>query len=163
MVWLRNVREVETPLPAPSEPALIATGPHMPCPVEGGGTGEKQQASDRLKNRTTTPTSAELDASVTLTKMLRKGDDENRFSEGMSAEIVGYVEKVKPGDVETNNCHSPYADDYDTHIELSAYPGDPSSKRVIIEVTPRVRPLVAVQGRRLEGSASNLPRLKFNK
>ena len=143
-IWLRNTRVVEESTVAAND--LIAeSGLSKPCPVDGNGKSEKQRATDRLKNRTAIPSPTDFDPTVSLTKLLRKGSDESCSSETQAGEIIGYVEKVKPGGVETNNCHSEFPEDHDTHIELSAKPGGPSSRRVIIEVTPRMPPIVAAQ------------------
>jgi hypothetical protein len=144
-IWLRNTRRIEEKIASAmnsSPDASLST----PCPVEGDGSGTRQIASDRLKNRTSVPLLSDFDPSITLARVLRKGNDEARFDETKAGELIGYVEKVKSGDVETNNCHSDFPEDYDTHIELSAKPGEPASKRVIVEVTPRMRRLVAAQG-----------------
>ena len=141
-VWLRNTRVVQERISERSAneatPLLSVT-----CSVDGDASNSRQIAADRLKNRTKAPSVLDMDSSVTLARMLRPGKDDDRFNELKGGEIVGFVERVKPGDVETNNCHSPFPEDYDTHIELSLNPGRPPSKRVIVEVTPRVRMLTA--------------------
>lgn len=152
-IWLRNVKVIAESSPA--EPVALAplTAAAPPsalrkaCPIDGkAGGSARQKATDRLKNRTGDAKPSDVVSTITLEAMLKRGNDETRFSESDAAEIVGYVEKVKAGDKETVNCSSPYPEDYDTHIELSGHPGDPSTKRVIVEITPRVRAIGAQQG-----------------
>jgi len=146
-IWLKNTRVIEEPSPLVPPSESDGSELRKPCAVDGEeGSSARQKASDRMKNRTSIPATADMVPTITMSKLLKPGNDESRFVETAAGEIVGYVEKVKAGDVETNNCHSPFKEDYDTHIELSAHPGDPSSKRVIVEVTPRMRPIAALQG-----------------
>jgi Bacterial SH3 domain len=149
-VWSRNVKEVTvTPEPTPStssSTALASTAHHKACPIDGEGGSAHQRATDKLKTRTAIPTLAAVDASITLAALLHKGNDENRFTEKAAANIVAFVDTVKSGGKETVNCHSPYTEDYDTHIELSAKTGAAATKRVIIEITPGMRTVAAQQG-----------------
>ena len=63
------------------------------------------------------------------------------------AEIVGYIFDVKIGGFESTNCHARTAEQRDTHIDLVLDPmaGSPA-QRVIVEVTPRWRAIMAAQG-----------------
>jgi hypothetical protein len=72
--------------------------------------------------------------------MLQTGDDTDRFDPSNGAEITGYVNDVKVGGIETCNCHARAAGFRDTHIELVPGPDDSGpTRRVIVEVTPRIR------------------------
>jgi hypothetical protein len=62
------------------------------------------------------------------------------------AELVGYVIDVKTGGEETVNCHSTFDEDYDTHIEIALSTKATTTRRVVIEVTPRVRAKAASAG-----------------
>ncbi len=103
------------------------------------------RALNRLKNRDTAPTPGQINRSVTLEAMLQPGDDRGRFKVRDGAEIVGYVRDVKPGGVETCNCHASDVDLRDTHIELVLDPMG-GGNGVIVEVTPRWRYKMAAAG-----------------
>ncbi len=98
------------------------------------------KAVNRDKNRVTPPAAGDIDATATLAKMLKIGDDTDRWDEDKGAEIVGEVFNVKPGGVETCNCKATEAEFTDTHIEIvpAVNKNDPTH-RVIVEVTPRMR------------------------
>jgi hypothetical protein len=149
-IWSRNVKEVAaTPPPTDSTTSSAAfptAAHHKACPIAGEGGTAHQVATDKLKNRTAIPTASDFDASVTLSALLHTGNDANRFSESKAGNVVAYVDTVKNGNKETVNCHSPYVEDYDTHIEISAAPGVAAKKRVIVEITPRMRIVAAQQG-----------------
>jgi len=60
---------------------------------------------------------------------------------------IGYVYDVKLGPVESVNCGARRVADRDTHIELVLNPMDSSAaRRVIVEVTPRWRAIMAARG-----------------
>jgi len=105
------------------------------------------QALNRLKNRYTAPAAADVDSQVSLSALVRPGDDRERWDERRGASVVGYVFDVKPGGIETVNCKARDLPDRDTHIELVVDPmnaGGP--QRVIVEVTPRWRAMMAAKG-----------------
>lgn len=117
------------------------------CPMEGDAALSSVQALNRLKNRYTAPAPADVDSQVTLAALLRPGDDRTRWTEARGASVVGYVHDVKPGGIETVNCKARDLPDRDTHIELVLDPlhaGGP--QRVIVEVTPRWRAMMAAKG-----------------
>ncbi len=88
---------------------------------------------------------------VTLAAILAPGNDLGRWKVKYGAEIVGYVYDVKPGPVESVNCSAHRVAVRDTHIELVLNPMDSSAtRRVIVEVTPRWRAIMA--GRRVDWS-----------
>lgn len=63
------------------------------------------------------------------------------------AEITGYVFDVKVGGIETTNCRARASERRDTHIELVLDPmAGATTQRVIVEVTPRWRAMMAAQG-----------------
>jgi hypothetical protein len=117
------------------------------CPMEGDAALPSVQALNRLKNRYTAPAPSAVDSQVTLAALLRPGDDRTRWNEARGASIVGYVHDVKPGGIETVNCKAHDLPDRDTHIELVLDPmHEAGPQRVIVEVTPRWRALMAAQG-----------------
>jgi hypothetical protein len=116
------------------------------CPMIGDGQSAGVQALNRLKNRYMAPSDAQINPKVTLNAMLAPGADTGRWKTSYGAEITGYVEDVKPGGIETVNCHAKDLADRDTHIELVLDPmNSGSTKRVIVEVTPRWRSIEAAQ------------------
>lgn len=93
------------------------------------------------------PAAADIDSSITLTKILAPGNDAERWSTAKAAKITGYVYDVKPGGVETCNCKTKEIDKRDTHIELLADPmHDDKMLRMIVEVTPRMREKMKAEG-----------------
>jgi hypothetical protein len=129
----------------------IATGGQLyynNCPPEGDAKSAAVRALDRLKNRDTAPAPGQINKAITLAELLQPGDDRGRWKVNVGAEIVGYVWDVKPGGIESCNCHTREIDYRDTHIELVIDPlaGEAATKRVIVEVTPRWRAKMAAQG-----------------
>jgi hypothetical protein len=117
------------------------------CPMEGDARSPAVRALNRLKNRYAAPTPEQLNPKITLAAILAPGDDIGRWKVKEGAQIAGYVYDVKPGGIETVNCHARALADRDTHIELVLDPmSTGASKRMIVEVTPRWRVLMAAQG-----------------
>ncbi len=88
---------------------------------------------NRLKNRYTAPQPSEINPAITMAALVAPGDDANRWSNNEAAEIIGYVWNVKD------------EADGDTHIELVPNP-EHREQKVIVEVTPRWRAIMAQQG-----------------
>ena len=118
------------------------------CPMEGDAKGIADKNTNKLKNRYAIPKPADIDPTITLTKMLAPGNDEGRFSEGKAATISGYVVHVsKRGSSETCNCHETDPLFTDTHIEVVMDQTHASkNQRIVVEVTPRIRAMMADQG-----------------
>lgn len=122
------------------------------CKPEGSDHLESRQQLNVLKNRSHAPTPGDFDSDVTLARVLEpaKGSehgDENRWSQDSAAILTGYVLRVMYGGPEPANCDEPAEIYWDTHIEIIADPTDTAQrKRVIVEVTPRWRALMARQG-----------------
>ena len=117
------------------------------CGMKGTAKPAAIKAVNQLKNRYTAPADQDVDAGVTLTAILAPGDDTDRFNEDNAAEIVGYVYDVKPGGKETCNCGATDPALRDTHIELvPSLTLNDKTHRVIVEVTPRWREMMAAQG-----------------
>lgn len=130
-------------VPAPAR----AQDTYHGCAMEGDAAESNVQALNRLKNRYTAPDTADIDSMVTLAALVRPGDDRARWDEGRGASIVGYVHDVKPGGIETVNCRARDVPNRDTHIELVLDPmSGVGSQRVIVEVTPRWRAMLAARG-----------------
>jgi hypothetical protein len=117
------------------------------CPLEGSAKSEEVKSLNILKNRTAFPTSTDFDTSISLSSILAEGNDKDRWQSASAARIQGYVANVKPGGIETCNCKSKNIDDRDTHIEILLNPNsDDKIKRLIVEVTPRMRKLMKAKG-----------------
>jgi hypothetical protein len=127
--------------------ALRAQDTYHGCGMTGDATGSGVQALNRLKNRYTAPAPADMDSLATLAALVRPGDDRGRWKVHRGAAIVGYVHDVKPGGIETVNCKARDPQFRDTHIELVLDPMNADgAQRVIVEVTPRWRALMAARG-----------------
>jgi len=117
------------------------------CGTEGDAKRAEVRELNRQKNRFDIPDSGQTDYSITLSALLAPGDDQNRFTAGKAAEIIGFVSDVKMGGDESCNCHAADQQDRDTHIELVLNEKEAGSKLcVIVEVTPRLRAIMAAKG-----------------
>jgi hypothetical protein len=117
------------------------------CPPEGDAKPDAVKALNILKNRVIPPRDDELDTAVTLSALLKPGDDEERWDESKGGVLVGFVNDAKVGGVETTNCKATDAADRDTHIELVlSQSKNDKTQRVIVEVTPRWRDKMQSQG-----------------
>jgi hypothetical protein len=127
--------------------AVRAQETYNGCGMDGDAAGSGVQGLNRLKNRYTAPAPADIDSLATLAALVRPGDDRARWNESRGAELVGYVYDVKPGGVESVNCRAHDLPDRDTHIELALDPMNAAGpQRVIVEVTPRWRAMMAARG-----------------
>jgi hypothetical protein len=129
-------------------PVWAQTGPtYNGCPMEGDARSQAVRALNRLKNRYTAPTPEQTNPKITLAAILAPGNDIGRWKVKDGAQILGYVYDVKPGGIETVNCHARDLASRDTHIELVLDPMNTgAAKRMIVEVTPRWRVLILAQG-----------------
>ena len=117
------------------------------CPDEGNAIPEHIRELNILKNRTQIPLENNFDQTISLQKMLEEGNDINRWSNQKAARIKAYVYDIKPGGVETCNCKSKEANQKDAHIELLLDPNNSSkNKRVVAEITPRIREIMNLKG-----------------
>ena len=142
VLWFWRHRP-NTPHAAP-QPALETLNG---CGMAGDASNLAVRQLNLLKNRYTAPEPKQIDPTVTLAAMLEPGYDRARWNDHRAAEITGYVWDVKVGGVESVNCHGTDPPERDTHIELVL---DPMStrevRRVIVEVTPRIRALAEQRG-----------------
>src|SRR6266699_1980371 len=77
---------------------------------------------------------------ITLDSVLATGKDTRRWVDNSAAEIEGIVFDVKPGGIGSANCGARDLVDRDTHIEIVRSIEDSgSTRRMIVEVTPRLR------------------------
>ncbi len=128
----------------PSSPDLDT---YNGCGMDGDARSPAVKALNRLKNRFVAPQPEEINSVVTLAAMLAPGNDVGRWKVRQGAEITSYVWDVKVGGVESTNCRARDPQNRDTHIEVVLDPMDsPATRRVIVEVTPRWRAIMAAQG-----------------
>jgi len=113
-------------------------------PPEGVALTANARALNRLKNRTELPHATDFDGRVTLSELLRAGDDRERWSVSRAAVVEGYVIRVWEGGVEASNSFSLFR--RDTHIEVALRPDAPPRERVILEVTPPLKDWAKRQG-----------------
>lgn len=129
---------------------LLALSAHcQTCPLYGTAKGAKIKAANQLKNRSVIPTAADIDTAYTLANVLKPGNDNTppRWNEKKAGVLVGYVHNAKPGGIETVNCGAKAVSARDTHIELVLTLADSAkNRRVIVEVTPRVRKAMKAKG-----------------
>lgn len=117
------------------------------CPPIGLTNNPALEALNRQKNRYNIPLPGDFNSAIALRSLLAPGNDENRWNIRTAVELTGYVFEVKPGGVETCNCNVNDDAHADTHIVLIANPKkNTGNKRVIIEITPRMRFLMAKKG-----------------
>jgi hypothetical protein len=90
------------------------------CPPEGNAKQSQVQALNLLKNREQAPAPNQIDQDVTVEALLKPGNDWDRWSDSLGADLVAYVWDVKVGGIESTNCKAKDATHRDTHIELVA-------------------------------------------
>lgn len=112
----------------------LVLSPFPGCPPAGDTAEARIQKLNKLKNRAVTPSS--IDSHITLRKILRKGNDEHRWSDSDGATIRGWVIVVKPGGSESVNCHASSPKHRDTHIMLALSPNASKDQAMVVEVTP---------------------------
>src|SRR6476620_6969158 len=119
----------------------------IPCDVHGSAKlGSEVYYLNQLKNRYTFPQGSDFDNNITFQGLMQSGDP-NQFSPNKAVRLQGYVVDVKMGGIESCNCKTKDPTFRDTHIELTpdATKTDPQY-RIIVEVTPRLRALMAQRG-----------------
>jgi SH3-like domain-containing protein len=138
-------RSPSPPPPVPG-PVLPDTAPsaYNNCPDTGNVSPRAPDhntliALNLAKNRRTAPHDSDIDPNFTLANLLKPGADDNRFDVSKAGELEGFVVAVRVEGVETVNCRAADSLHRDTHIEVAAHMGDDSTKRIIVEVTPRWR------------------------
>jgi len=117
------------------------------CDIHGSAHPERPEYRlNEYKNRYHLPTKSDYDNTINLHQLMTSSD-EDAFPIDKAVILTGYVFNVKMGGVETCNCKTKDAAYRDTHIELT--PDDQHTSpeyRVIVEVTPRIRAIMAAKG-----------------
>ena len=117
------------------------------CGIHGSSKpGSKTYFLNEYKNRYSFPDSTSINRTITFSNLLSSGNA-NQFDQSKAITIQGYVFDVKTGGVETCNCKTKDPAFRDTHIEITPDENhtDPQY-RIIAEVTPRIRELMATKG-----------------
>jgi hypothetical protein len=132
------------PPPPPPTAADTAPSSFANCPLQGnvspnGPNPAALQALNVAKNRFMAPKATDIDPTFTLAKVLTPGADDSRFDATKAGELEGIVVNVLVGGTETVNCKATDPLHRDTHIEIAQTANADSTKRVIVEVTPRWR------------------------
>ncbi len=118
------------------------------CSLHGTSKeGSKEYDLNPLKNRFNFPTKQDFDNTITLQNLISREAIKGKFLQNKAVEITGYVFNVKKGGTETCNCKTTDPLFMDTHIELTPNSTETGAdKRLIVEVTPRIRELLEGQG-----------------
>lgn len=116
--------------------AIATVAGRQYCPSQGLALTQQRRNFHRLKNRTARPQPPDFDTNVSLTSLLRPGEDSTRWSTRRAARVEGYVVSVAPGPLELTNCYVPGR--RDTHIHIGLRPEAPPSEQVVLETTPRM-------------------------
>lgn len=114
------------------------------CPSAGFALTAKARALHRLKNRTAMPRAEDFNPQISLSELLKPGDDSSRWSTQHAARIQGYVVDIAYARPEATNCFLPCR--RDIHINIANRQGAPLNEQVVLEVTPNFREWAARQG-----------------
>jgi hypothetical protein len=117
------------------------------CGMEGSAKRTTDKQFNRLKNRFIAPTKTQIDAHFNWTELANTEDDRNKFSAEKGVILRGYVLRVTMGGAETCNCNSKTPKFRDTHIIIT--PDNTQTgvlNQVVIEITPRMRAIMATKG-----------------
>jgi hypothetical protein len=114
------------------------------CPSAGLALTTRARQLHRLKNRTALPQSSDFNQQISLSELLRPGDDSSRWSTQQAARISGYVIDVAYARPEATNCYIPCR--RDVHILVANRKGAPQNEQVVLEVTPNFREWAGQQG-----------------
>jgi hypothetical protein len=111
------------------------------CGAEGDATNQRMQALNDNKNRTDQPTKY---VEMTWDQLKNLPKDRVNDFQGAAISVVGFLShqvKVEKGSGESTNCHLTGDNEVDWHIYLTNLAAQPISQAIIVETTPRVRPL----------------------
>ena len=122
------------------------------CPSAGLAITPNARALHRLKNRTASPGPSEFNPNISLTELLKPGNDSSRWSTQQAARIQAYVIDVAYARPEATNCYLPCR--RDLHIAVANRKGAPQNEQIILEITPNLRESADNQG--LDWSESSI-------
>lgn len=133
------------------------------CGAKGDATQKKFQDLDSEKNRTDTAASY---IHVDWTQMKELPASNHAKYEGSPVQVEGYLssqikqETSAPG--ESTNCHLLQPDETDWHIYLTNQPSQTIDKAIIVETTPRSRPLHHWQKSKLDNLVNTSTRVRIS-
>lgn len=114
------------------------------CPSAGIALTPRARDLHRLKNRTTLPKPSDFNLQISLSELLKPGDDSSRWSTQQAARIEGYVIDIAYARPEAANCFIPSR--RDIHILVANRKGAPQNEQVVLEVTPNFREWAGQRG-----------------
>jgi hypothetical protein len=122
---------------------LIINGQNV-CGPTGDASDAKTQALDSNKNRTDIPNPGAY-IPVDWNALTNLPTDQVDQLQGAPVEVEGYlshrIQVENSGSGESTNCHLTNLDDVDWHMYLTNQPAQGISSAIIVETTPRTRPL----------------------
>ena len=118
------------------------------CPMTGSARPHTRSWNENLlKNRYDLVEEENIDTSFTMENLTNYYYDQNAFNQETVGELTAYVIEVKSGGKESCNCYADHVVDLDTHIELALDLGNLYPDQiVIVEITPRMRAMMALKG-----------------
>jgi hypothetical protein len=132
------------------------------CGMEGAAKRTNDKQLNRLKNRFIAPTAAQIDANFNWTELSKMEDDRAKFSTEKGVILRGYVLRVTAGGAETCNCNSKTPEFRDTHIIITPDASQTGVlNQIVIEITPRMRAIMATKG--IDWSQEALKKLRGKK
>lgn len=90
------------------------------------------------------PQELDFNRQISLTELLKPGDDRSRWSTQQAARIEAYVIDVAYARPEATNCFLPCR--RDVHIVVANRKGAPQNEQVVFEVTPNLREWASQRG-----------------
>lgn len=114
------------------------------CPSAGLALTRRARDLHRLKNRTSLPEPSDFNRQISLTELLKPGDDRSRWSTRQAARIEAYVIDVAYARPEATNCFLPSR--RDIHLLVANRKGAPQNEQVVLEVTPNLREWASQRG-----------------
>ena len=127
----------------PAPQPLVINGQNV-CPPTGDATDAKTQALDSNKNRTDIPIPGAY-IPVDWNVLANLPADQVNQLQGAPVEVEGYlshrIQVENSGSGESTNCHLTNLDEVDWHMYLTNQPAQGIASAIIVETTPRTRPL----------------------
>jgi hypothetical protein len=122
---------------------LIINGENV-CGPTGDASDAKTQALDSNKNRTDIPSPGAY-IPVDWNTLANLPTDQTSQLQGAPVEVEGYlshrIQVENSGSGESTNCHLTNLDEVDWHMYLTNQPAQGIASAIIVETTPRTRPM----------------------
>jgi hypothetical protein len=117
--------------------SIFSTQLMSQCPLEGNAKTAKEVRMNKNKNRDIKI--EKIDTNITLSKLLKSGNDTARFKSTDYASIAGYLVEFKKGGSESCNCNSKDGAEYDIHIYIGRTINAKKEDCLVVEVTPKFK------------------------